>query len=92
MENREVNKKISSLWREFKAMRKNAEDDESFDYYKAEEALRKQIVSVFTVVGAVEVMSKSNIIKLCSMQATLRFVPEHRFYAPFRRAAEDLNF
>ena len=87
MNNNEPNKIISALFKEYLRLRL-VKDADKYDY-KAEDILKGKLCDITRVVGAIEVMSKANILKLVKMQSSLRFMAHHSFYIQFAKACED---
>lgn len=88
MNNNEPNKIITALFKRLNKLNKDSGGFADNYDYKAEEQIKKELTDITQVVGAIEVMSKNNILKLITMQSKLRFMPEHRFYMAFSRAVE----
>lgn len=87
MNNNEPNKIVSSLFKQYLELSKVTDADKHD--YKAEEILKTKLANITRVRGAIEVMSKNNILKLVKMQSSLRFMAHHSFYIEFARACED---
>lgn len=87
MKNNEPNKIVTALFKDYLKLRL-VRDADKYDY-KGEELLKIELAKITRVVGAIEVMSKANILKLVKMQSSLRFMADHSFYIQFARACED---
>jgi len=87
MKSNEPNKIVSTLFKEYLSLKKIT--DINKQYYHIEDNLKRKLYAITMVVGAIEVMSKSNILKLVKMQSSLRFMADHSFYIQFARACED---
>lgn len=85
----EPNKIVSRLYKQFTALR-TVSDATNYDYEKEAE-LKKQLADITNVVGAIEVMSKNSLIKLCAMQSSWRFMALHSFLIQFSKAADDMS-
>ena len=87
MENNEPNKIINSI---FKSYQKLNEVKFAVDYdYKKEQVLKQDLLKIFLVVGAVEVMSKNSLLKLIYLNGKLRAIPFHTFHFPVAKMFED---
>ncbi len=88
MNNNEPNKIVAALFKRFLKLK---EVKMAVDYdYKSEAILKTELNDITREVGAVEVMSKNNILKLIRMQGSLRFMADHSFYIQFAKAADCL--
>ena len=89
MTHKEPNQIVSALFKKYKTL--DQEKDAAKYDWKAQEKLKEELAKITKVVGAVEVMSKLNILKLIRMQCSLRFLQEHKFYRPFADACDDIT-
>lgn len=83
----EPNKIVSALYKRFLAIRA---DDKNPDFYKKQEAVRSELANIIRVVGAIEVMSKLNILKACSMHSSWPCMAHHSFFIYLQRGCEDV--
>jgi len=88
MKKNEPNKIVNALYKRFLA---HYNQDASDTNYTAGNQISKELADITRVVGAIEVMSKNNIIKLVRMQSAMRFMPHHSFYIEFSRACDSIN-
>lgn len=89
MNNNEPNKIVSALYKEFNNLRKVK--DINLHDYKREEELKTQLAAITRVVGAIEVMSKGNILKLCRMASCLRFMEPFKFLIQLDKGCQDYH-
>lgn len=90
MNSNEPNKIVSKLYKEVKKLQ--ALPSEKIDEYFAKiEPIKKQLEDITRVVGAIEVMSKANILKLSAMESSLRFMEPFKFLMYLSKANDDLN-
>ena len=83
MENNQPTKIVSNLYKRFKVLQQSG-----VLCCKEREDICKELEAITKVVGAIEVMSKSSIIKLCAMESSLRFMPPFVFLIKFSDAVE----
>lgn len=86
---KQPNQIVSALFKQFNELDK-VKDADKYDW-KAQIKLKEELIQITKVVGAVEVMSKLNILRLIKMQCSLRFMQEHKFYRPFADACDDIT-
>jgi hypothetical protein len=86
MDNDHPTKIVSNLYKRFVELRKDT-DATKYDY-EAEAQIKKELFDITTITGAIEVMSKNSIIKLCAMESSLRFMPLHSFLIKFSQTVE----
>lgn len=86
MNNNEPTKIVNRLYKKFVELRQDTSSDKY--NYENESQLKKELYNITTVVGAIEVMSKNSIIKLCAMESSLRFMPLHSFLIKFSQTVE----
>lgn len=86
---KQPNQIVSALFKKFIELDK-VKDADKYDW-KAQVKLKEELIQITKVVGAVEVMSKLNILRLIKMQCSLRFMEEHKFYRPFADACDDIT-
>ena len=85
MENNTPSKTVSKLYKRFKDL----DIKSSSDIHWVERAkICKELEAITKVVGAIEVMSKNSIIKLCAMESSLRFMEPFRFLMEFSKTVE----
>ena len=75
MENNQPTKIVSKLYKRFETLRQTS----PANYYEEIEKINKELRNITTITGAIEVMSKDSIIKLCAMESSLRFMALHTF-------------
>lgn len=86
MNNNEPTKIVNRLYKKFVELRQDTSADKY--NYENEAQLKKELYNITTVVGAIEVMSKNAIVKLCAMESSLRFMPLHSFLIKFSQTVE----
>lgn len=93
MDNKQPNKIITALYKKFKALRLNDDlyNKDANEYYKIQSALKNDLLNIARVPGAIEVMSKNNILKLVAMQSSWRFMEFHTFTNLFSKTCQDLK-
>jgi hypothetical protein len=90
MNNNDPNKIVSSLYREFLGNYGGVSIQDAAFWAKRSE-LKERCANIANVVGAIEVMNKNSLLKLLSMESSLRFMEPFRFLNLCAKAAEDLN-
>ena len=86
MNNDQPTKVVSAIYKRFIELQKDM-DAAKYDY-EAEAQIKKELFDITTITGAIEVMSKNSIIKLCAMESSLRFMPLHSFLIKFSQTVE----
>lgn len=87
MQKNEPNKIVNRLFKRFLAL--TADNVKATDdFYTQQTAINKELANITAVVGAIEVMSKRNIIRLCAMQSSWRFMPLHSFLIYFSKSVQ----
>lgn len=71
-----TNQQISSCWKEYQRIKTDLSGDA---YYKAQADLNKHLMAITIATGAISVMSKQSILRLCAMQSSYRFMALHSF-------------
>lgn len=90
MNNNEPNKIVNRIYKEFKVMCTIATiaPIATDQYFTRQAELNKQLAAITTCAGAIEVMSKSCLLKLCAMESSWRFVALHSFLIYVSKAIE----
>lgn len=86
MNNNEPNKIVNRIYKEYNKMR-NAVGSK-YDYNR-ESVLKSELAVLVQRTGAIEVMSKNCLLKLCAMQSSWRFVALHTFMIYCTQAIQD---
>ena len=91
MDNNTPNKIVKALHNEWLANKKTYIVDESNKaFWERQEKIKAELVKITTIEGAIEVLSKVNILRLCSMESSLRFMPLHSFLIYIQKACNDM--
>ena len=88
MKKNQSNKIVSRLYEEF-IIAQTIEDLPT--YYATIEPIKKELLNITIAPGAIEVMSKENILKLCTMESRLRFIQLHAFMIYISNANYKIN-
>lgn len=70
------NEQVSACWKEYQRIKTDLSGDA---YYKAQADLNKHLMAITISLGAISVMSKTSILRLCAMQSAFRFMALHSF-------------
>jgi len=90
MNNSTANKIVKGLHNEWLAHSKTFKiEGDNREFWERQEKIKAELVKITTVVGAIEVLSKINILRLCSMESSLRFMPLHSFLIYIQKACND---
>lgn len=85
MDSKFLNKEIKRLFKEFNSLMLPG----IYDSDKADR-IGKELTELIRPIGAINALSKNNIIYLVRMQSYLKFMSEARFYLAFVKASDEL--
>ncbi len=88
MKSKSPNATVSRLYYRYKALGNKEPND---NYYNSIEDIKTDLRMLTRTKGAIRYMSKNNIIKLCTMESSLRFMPPHSFIMLFGYALDELD-